>query len=419
MLLLVQGSDPDAGEQPEGEEGSQEPPDASCLAAREAALALRERELERRLLRVQRLESLGALAGGLVHDLNNTLSAILMSVTLLEQDEPEPERRQQLESIEGCARRGGEMVRQVLSFARGGEGRKLPVRVQELVREVQRVVEATFLKSVELRLLLQVGLCPVRGDPTQLHQVLLNLCLNARDAMPSGGTLTVSAERISLLAGDVLDPCLPGPYVLLRVRDTGTGMSEAVCQRIFEPFFTTKEPGKGTGLGLSTSLAIVRAHGGFMRVESAPAEGTVVSVFLPAFEAEARRPAPADASLPHGRGQLLLVVDDDRSIREMMTRTLAAYGYRIVAAESGSQACEVHKRSSERFAAVLLDQVMPELDGAGTAAALREKEPRLRILGTSGLHCPTLPDWSDDFLRKPFSVPELLQAIDRLLRRAA
>jgi len=249
------------------------------------AVDLTERKrLEQQFLRTQRMESIGTLAGGIAHDLNNTLGPIIMSLDLLKMKFPDPASQDLLAIISSSAQRGADMVRQVLSFARGVEGRRMEVQVKHLVREIEKIANDTFLKNIKIRTIVPHDLWTVTGDPTQLHQVLLNLCVNARDAMPTGGTLTISVENLTLdaqyagLNADVK----PGPYVFIQVKDSGAGIPADVMEKIFDPFFTTKELGKGTGLGLSTSLAILKSHGGFIRAYSEHGKGTTFNVYLPA-----------------------------------------------------------------------------------------------------------------------------------------
>jgi PAS domain S-box-containing protein len=242
------------------------------------------KKLEQQFLRSQRMESVGTLAGGIAHDLNNVLTPIMMAIELLKMEETNPKRLNVLTTIESSAKRGADMVRQVLSFARGVEGQKLEVHVVLLISEIEDIIRETFLKNIHIISNLPGDLWVVDGDSTQLQQVLLNLCVNARDAMPDGGTLTISASNQILDEGFVslnLDSKV-GPYVVIQVEDSGIGMSQEVMNRIFDPFFTTKDLGKGTGLGLSTTQAIIKSHGGFIRVYSEVGHGSKFWVYLPA-----------------------------------------------------------------------------------------------------------------------------------------
>ena len=293
------------------------------------------RKLEQQFLRAQRMESIGTLAGGIAHDLNNVLAPIMLSIEMLRRHEQDPKRLRTLATIEASATRGADMVRQVLAFGRGVDGKRIRVAVRHLLQDVAHIANETFLKSIDVHIVAPEGVWAVTGDPTQLHQVLLNLCVNARDAMPLGGTLTLSADNVVLdtqYVGQNAD-AHAGPHVEIVVEDTGSGMPPAILERIFEPFFTTKEVGKGTGLGLSTSLAIVKSHGGFVRAYSEPGRGSRFRVCLPAYESnEAELTSREVVTLPRGDGELVLVVDDEDSVRVVTQQTLEAFGYRAIVA---------------------------------------------------------------------------------------
>jgi PAS domain S-box-containing protein len=377
--------------------------------------------LQLQFLRAQRLESIGTLAGGIAHDLNNVLTPIMVAIGMLSENERDQERLDILATLEGSARRGANMVQQVLSFARGVEGRREQVQVTEVVREVERIVNDTFLKNIDLRTAIADDLWSVSGDPIQLHQVLLNLCVNARDAMPDGGRLLIAAENVTIdaaFAATQID-AKAGPHVRLRVQDSGPGIPAEIGDRIFEPFFTTKDVSKGTGLGLSTSLAIVRSHGGFMRLDSAPGEGALFSVYLPAQAGSRQDPACAKAiDLPRGNGELILVVDDEAPVRMVTRRMLESFGYRVVLAPDGAQAVALYANQHADIAAVITDMMMPVMDGPATIRALRSIRPDVRIIAASGLHGRDLMPSVEApiFLAKPYSAEALLTSLKRLLR---
>lgn len=383
------------------------------------------RATERQALRAQRMESLGTLAGGIAHDLNNALSPILMSIALLRDDETNPARRELLDTIDVSARRGADMVRQVLLFARGIEGRREPIECQRLIRDVERIVNDTFLKSITVRVHIEEGLPTIVGDQTQIHQVLLNLCVNARDAMPSGGRLTLAASTVTVDADLAArhPGAKPGGHVVLSVEDTGTGIPPGTLDRIFEPFFTTKGPGLGTGLGLPTSLAIVTSHDGFISVRSTPGQGAWFGVHLPVSATSVARPvAPRQPEMPQGTGETLLVIDDEEAVRRVMTRTLEAFGYSVLSAASGAAGVAVYTDQRARIAAVITDMMMPGLDGAATMAALRAVNPAVRILAASGLMDDTVVSRAFEagartVLPKPFTAETLLRAVREVLDR--
>jgi two-component system, cell cycle sensor histidine kinase and response regulator CckA len=380
------------------------------------------KKLEQQFLRAQRMESIGTLAGGIAHDLNNVLAPILMSIELLRLELERQEKDEILDTIESSARRGAEMVGQVLSFARGVEGRRLSVQVKHLVRDVAKIASETFPRNIEIRAEVPSNLPPVLGDPTQIHQVLLNLSVNARDAMPRGGTLTFSAQNVVLddqYAG--LSPeAKPGRHVLIQVEDTGTGIAPEILEKVFDPFFTTKEPGKGTGLGLSTSLAIVRSHGGFIRAYSEPGTGSRFRVYLPATESTTELAPVADVVLPRGNGEVVLVVDDEASVRHITRQTLEAFGYRVILAGDGAEALAVYASRRTEIALVLTDMMMPVMDGPATIRVLTKMDPSVRIIAASGLTANgsvtrVANSGVRHFLPKPYTAETLLRTVREVL----
>ena len=389
-------------------------------------LDLTERKRSEQLaLRAQRMESIGTLAGGIAHDLNNTLAPIMMSVAVLETRPADPATQELLAEISSSAQRAADMVRQVLSFARGVEGRRMEVQVKHLIREIEKIAVGTFLKHIQVRVDVARELWTVLGDPTQLHQVLLNLCVNARDAMPSGGTLTFSAHNIILdahYAGLDLE-AKPGPYVLVQVEDTGTGIPPNIVGKIFDPFFTTKEVGHGTGLGLSTSLAIMKSHGGFIRVDSQVGKGTRFEVYLPAqTEQSADAVVETPTEMPRGHGELILVVDDEASVRQITQRTLEAFGYRVVVAADGAEALAIYATRVTDIAVVFTDMTMPVIDGLATMRVLQKINPAVRIVGASGTSVNHAAQAArlgvKHFLSKPFTAGALLKVLRLVLSNA-
>jgi PAS domain S-box-containing protein len=345
-------------------------------------------QLEKQLFRAQRLESLGTLAGGIAHDLNNLLLPILMGVTLLRRFGPNEASMQAIDNIERSVKRGSELVKQVLLFARGGQTSSEPVRLGDVVREIQAIITSTFPKDITLETAIAKDVHAVTGDATQLTQVLLNLCVNSRDAMPHGGHIFISArnqvisDAEAVLHGDVAR----GEYAVLEVADTGEGMSQEIIDLIFDPFFTTKEVGSGTGLGLSTVQGIVGNHRGFVTVSSTVGEGSRFTVHLPARGAQPESPAPAvDISAPpHGNGELILVVDDDAAVVSITKQTLEEFGYTVATAEDGAQAIGVFSRQHEEIALVLTDMAMPVIDGHALIAALNRIGRDVRVIATTG-----------------------------------
>lgn len=383
-----------------------------------------QKQLEAQFLRAQRLEGIGALASGLAHDLNNILAPILMSAALLKEAVPDPESRQMLNMVEQCAQRGADILKQLLTFARGQPGARVPLPVQHLLREMEKLMRETLPRSIRVRSEAPRGLWPVLGDATQLHQALMNLCVNARDALPAGGELHVTAENLMLdeAFAAMIPDARPGPYVRLRVRDTGTGIAPEHLDHIFDPFFTTKEPGKGTGLGLATVLGIVRGHGGFIQVNSRPGAGTTFELYFPASPGTDAAVAPADPALPPlAQGEWILVVDDEAPVREVVERTLQKHGYRVVTAAEGTEALGVFARHRAELQAVITDLMMPGMDGPALARVLRQMEKRVPILGMTGVAeradvkgFAELPLCA--LLTKPFPGATLLHALHQALQ---
>jgi PAS domain S-box-containing protein len=381
------------------------------------------KRLEAQFFRAQRLESIGMLAGGVAHDLNNILGPIIMSAELLKMRADQPPDLSLLETIELSASRGAEMVKHVLSFARGIEGRRTIVRPLDLFTELQTIIRETFPKSIVIQTDLSEGVWNVAGDPTQLHQVLLNLAVNARDAMNLGGTLTLGARNAEIDEhfATMQTRAQPGPYVILEVADTGTGIPPSVRARIFDPFFTTKEPGKGTGLGLSTCAAIVKSHGGFLVVDSEPGEGTIFRIHLPADTAGVDEQVVVELSeLPRGEGELILVIDDEAALRSITRQTLETFGYRVLTAHDGAEGVAVFAQHARQVALVLVDQMMPVMDGAAAAHAILRLEPAVKIIGATGLAAKNAEgDLSRagvrHFLPKPYSADVLLKTIHAIL----
>ncbi|WP_294386997.1 PAS domain S-box protein [Prosthecobacter sp.] len=386
----------------------------------------RKKLLEDQIYRSQRMESIGTLAGGVAHDLNNILTPIMMAVDLLKKKEASDTDHESLDSIAANARRGAEMIRQLLSFAKGVEGRRLPVSVSEALQEVRRFVRDSFPKNITLKVHSDEDLEPIAGDPTQLHQVLLNLCVNARDAMPTGGELKITAQNIEVdaqYAAAYLD-ATPGQHIMITVEDNGAGMTSDVMDKMFEPFFTTKEIGKGTGLGLSTSLAIIKSHGGFVAASSQPGKGSRLAVYLPTGQfGTLVPPATEHEPTPEGAGEVVLVVDDEASVRDITRRTLESHGYRVLLASDGAEAVSVYSNHQNEIALVLTDMMMPVMDGLQTIQVLTKIDPAVRIIAASGVLSPegqvqAAKAGIVHFLAKPYDARTMLRALHDVLHAA-
>lgn len=382
------------------------------------------KRMELQFLRAQRMESIGTLAGGIAHDLNNVLSPILMAIDMLQLRVTDENSKKWFEVLRANAERGAGMVRQVLSFARGVEGERVALQPKHLIKEIVKILRETLPKSIEINFQVPNDLWIISADATQVHQVLMNLCVNARDAMPEGGSITIKAENVFVDENyaRMHIEAKPGRFVLITVSDTGPGMTVDVQSRIFEPFFTTKEMTKGTGLGLSTALTIVKSHGGFINVYSELHKGSQFSVYLPALDTPGTiDSAAAQTDLPLGNGELILVVDDEESIREITRGTLETFGYTVLTASDGTEALALYADKKNEIAAVLTDMVMPFMDGPATIRALQRMNPKVRIIAASGLgtglHAGegTLEGVSV-FLTKPYTAEKLLKTLAEVLR---
>ena len=382
-----------------------------------------QKKLEAQVFRAQRLESIGTLASGIAHDLNNILSPILTAVQLLELEATDDDTRRLLAVLRGNAERGGEMVKHVLAFARGVEGRHILLQPKHLLKEVISILSETFPKSIDIRFSIPSDIWSISGDATQLHQVLMNLCVNARDAMADGGRLTIEASNVALdeSYARMHIEAKPGRYVALTVTDTGHGMTPAVVDKIFDPFFTTKEHGKGTGLGLSTVLGIVKGHGGFVNVYTERLRGSKFSVFLPVADFGALSPeVESRIALPRGNGEVVLVVDDESAIREVTKTTLEKFGYIALVASDGADAVATFVEHGH-VDVVLLDMMMPIMDGPSTVRALRRISPTVRIIGSSGLSetervLEATNAGVATFISKPFTAEVLLTTLAKVLK---
>jgi PAS domain S-box-containing protein len=379
------------------------------------------KKIETQFLRAQRLESVGALASGIAHDLNNVFTPLLMTAQLLGEDTKDPKITELADIILASARRGSDMVKQVLLFVRGGEGERQPFRVEHLVKELISLLRDTFPKTIRFHSSFTLELWSVVGDATRLHQVLMNLCVNARDAMPDGGVLSIALKNFTVdqAYASLHGHAQPGDYVCLSISDTGTGMDAEVKQKIFDPFFTTKEPGKGTGLGLPTVQAIIREHGGFLNLDTAPGAGTSFHVFLPGCNDAGTKVDPILPQIPRGNGQLILIADDEQMVREIIKTALEAYDYRVITADDGIDALAKFAANQKELAGIIVDLQMPNLDGSACVQALRQINgciPILSISGSLGTEAPPPgPEQNVAFLAKPFTKGALLAAVQQLV----
>ncbi len=385
------------------------------------------KKLEEQFLRAQRMEAIGTLSSGIAHDLNNILAPMMLSSALLRDAVQDPRDRELLVMLERSAKRGAEMIRQLLIFSRGAEGQRAQVKMPALLQEMAAIVRETFPRDLTLLTEAPAELPAVLADATQLHQVLLNLCVNARDAMPGGGTLTLNAQA-RLLDDAAVRPhgVKPGLFVVISVEDTGVGIPPHTLDRIFEPFFSTKEVGRGSGLGLSTVLGIVKSHGGFVTVSSELGRGSAFRVHLPAAGAGAAEEAvpPSEQLPPRGTGEMILVVDDELDVRQATQQVLERHGYRTLIASNGRDAIACFVEHQREVQLVLTDVMMPVMNGVELAQALRAIQPDLRLIAASGMvsearQAEFAALGVTEFLAKPYESWALLQAVHHALARGA
>jgi two-component system, cell cycle sensor histidine kinase and response regulator CckA len=382
------------------------------------------------LRRTERLESLGTLASGIAHDLNNMLTPIIGVAQLLPLKFPNLDNQTQrlLQILDQSAHRGADLVKQILSFSSGVEGKPSNTQVSNLLLEIQKIIQQTFPQNIELSIDLPADLWLIAADATLLHQVFMNLCVNARDAMPNGGELSITAENLVIdqnYAHMYLD-AQAGSYLVVTVADTGMGIQPQILGNIFDPFFTTKDIGKGTGLGLSTAMGIIKSHRGFIDVLSEVGVGTRFKVFLPAIDIVAVESVAANTNaafmvpkLPMGQSELILVVDDEVAIREITQVTLEVHGYRVVTASDGIEAIALYAEHKHEISVILLDMMMPSLDSATTIRTLRKLNSQVKIIAMSGLATNeaitrTMNEGVKAFLAKPFTADELLNLLTAL-----
>jgi two-component system, cell cycle sensor histidine kinase and response regulator CckA len=387
-----------------------------------------QKKLEMQLLRAQRLESIGTLASGVAHDLNNILAPIMMGVAVLRRTKMPADDLALLSIMEACAQRGADVVKQVLAFARGVEGERVPINPPHLVEEIMDIAKKTFPKSIQITGRYPEDLWPIEGDPTQLHQVLLNLFVNARDAMPAGGMLAISVENFPVDEhyASMTPGAKMGPYVLFEVNDTGMGIAPQNVEKIFDPFFTTKELGQGTGLGLSTAIGIVKSHGGFLSVYSEIGCGTTFKVYLPAtMEALGTLKETETTVLPPAKGELLLIVDDEKPILQVAQALLEGHGYQVLTAGDATEALALFAIQKDEIKLVLTDLAMPLMDGVALIRTLQKMKPDVRIVASTGQggreqHAHELESLNvGACLTKPYNKNKLLKTLHDALNHQA
>ncbi|BAZ33128.1 PAS/PAC sensor hybrid histidine kinase [Cylindrospermum sp. NIES-4074] len=382
-----------------------------------------KKQLETQLLRTQRMESLGTLASGIAHDLNNILTPIMTVAQLLplKHLHLDESSQQMLKLMETNAKRGADLVNQILSFTRGTEGKRTIVQLSHLIEDIQQIAQQTFPKSIEISINIAADLGNVIGDRTQLHQVLMNLAVNARDAMLDGGKLHISASNLFIdenyarmhIGAKV------GSYILIVVTDTGVGIRPEIIERIFDPFFTTKELGQGTGLGLSTVIGIINNHGGFVEVFSEVGVGSQFHVYLPRGEGSFSQ-LEDEMEMPTGQGELILVVDDEVAITQITKTTLEIHNYKVLTAHNGIEALALYTHHKDEIKLVLMDIMMPSMAGGTAICTLQIINPEVQIIAMSGLATAealtqATGTYIQGFLPKPFTANELLHSVQAIL----
>lgn len=387
---------------------------------RDAELRKQNRELQNQLLHAQRMQSIGAITSGVAHDLNNILAPILMASEMLSDRSLDPEDQRLLKIIETNAERGAAVVKQLLSLSRKVDGKRSVLDLAQLIRDIARLAKQTFPNSVNVELNVASKLWSTTGDATQLYQVLLNLAVNARDAMPNGGALTISAENVHVDEhfAAMHPEAAPGPYVRVSVADTGTGIGPEILPKIFDPFFTTKGE-KGNGLGLATVLGIVKSHGGSVRVQSAAGSGTRFDIYFPATVADQASEGLGDVEIiPSGHGELVLIAEDQKDVRELLGKTLAANRYAVLLASDGPEALVQLSRHLDEVRLLITDIRLPFMDGVALIRAVRRMSPNVKLVVSTG---------SEDrqreldelavsaILHKPYAADVLVRTVHRVL----
>lgn len=381
-----------------------------------------KKQLESRFMRTQRLENIGILAGGIAHDLNNILTPILAVAQLLPLTLPNLNTRNQdmLHILEASAKRGADLVKQILCFARGNDEKRLILQVKHLLLDIEQIIQGTFPKSIEINKHIHDDLWTISADSTQLHQVFMNLAINARDAMPEGGTLTITAENqvIDTNYTKMNIDAHEGNYILITFQDTGIGIRKDIIDKIFDPFFTTKEVGKGTGLGLSTVFNIIKNHNGFIEVDSS-SKGSTFKIFIPA-STQTNTKIKEDTSITNGNGELILFVDDEIAISEVTKTTLETHKYQVLVANNGIEAIAIFVQNKLTIKAVIIDLMMPSLDGVTTIRALQKIMPNIKIIAMSGSNdseekTKAIECGVQEFVPKPFTANILLNTLHHVL----
>ena len=383
-----------------------------------------EKSLRKQLIQAQKMESLGALAGGVAHDFNNLLQVVLgYSELLISSGKLDERTVTDLNRINHAAKDGAELARRLLTFSRKGELNRIPINLNEQVEKLKGMLERTIPKMIEIRLGLNADPGTVTADPTQIDQVLLNLAVNARDAMPNGGKLNIETSNVALDEEEcrLHVGSRPGNCVLLTVSDTGVGMDHQTLEQIFEPFFTTKSEGKGTGLGLSIVYGVVKRHDGFVHCFSEPGKGTTFKIYFPAMaESSIREVESAQSGMPQRGNETILLVDDEEFVLDLGVKFLSRAGYTTITARNGREAIEIFKRDKDRISLVILDLIMPEMGGLQCLEEMKRIEPSAKVLIASGFAVEEsekeiIESFAKGFVSKPYQVNRILDAVRKAI----
>jgi signal transduction histidine kinase/ActR/RegA family two-component response regulator len=379
--------------------------------------------LETQLAQAQKMEAIGTLAGGVAHDFNNVLQVALGFSEILLGDKLLPEHcRADLQKINESAQRGADLVQRLLTFSRKTDTNLQPLDLNLRITELRKMLERTLPKMVDIQLTQDVKLAKINGDKTQIEQVLMNLAVNARDAMPEGGKLIFKTANVRLdeeYTRKHLE-AQPGPHVLLTVTDTGSGMDEDTLQHIFEPFYTTKGVGEGTGLGLAMVHGIVKQHGGHIRCYSERGKGTSFNIYFPSLLSEEIKEKAVKRPMPQGGSETILLVDDEEMIRDLGSRILTKAGYKVITASNGKEALDTYQQRSDEIALVLLDLMMPEMGGKQCLEGLLSMNPSVKVIIASGYAAggPTkerLDAGAKGFVNKPYDMRQMLEVLRQVL----
>ncbi len=380
-------------------------------------------ELSNQLAQAQKMEAVGTLAGGVAHDFNNLLQVVLGYSELMLADRDFPARyADDLAKIFRAAKNGADLVDRLLTFSRKTEFKPRPVNLNQRIEQLQKMLSRTIPKMIDIELALADDLAAINADPTQMEQILMNLAVNARDAMPDGGRLLIRTENV------VLDEhyckthlgCKPGSYMLLSVSDTGEGIDKDTLQHIFEPFFTTKRPGEGTGLGLAMVHGIVEQHGGFIRCYSEPSEGTAFRIYFPALPSGEMPGKMIEQPIVRGGSETILIADDEEPIRDLGVRILTKAGYSVIMASNGKEALDVYRARGGEISVVILDLIMPEMGGSQCLEELLKINPDVKVIIASGFSVnaqtgSALESGAKGFVNKPFNISEMLRTVRKVL----